>query len=218
MNIIKLMRIKKQAIFGLIFLISLAITLVPTVLLPNYNLIAQSSEVCYFITPSGNRIDLSKLCGHGTSTPAVTPNSAPASRANVVQAKIKHPKGLPRSQSVGGTPRIEVVVNNKHTVEMYLNGEVAGILIGEKLAKEWGVVRSGGTTKVTAGDGSVLEFPAGYLDSLSIGGRVIKNVEVAILERGDIGSLGYDVFGDSYSYRITPDAVEFYPRDTGMIN
>lgn len=81
------MKIKNQAIFGLIFLISLAITLIPTVLLPNYNLIAQSSEVCYFITPSGSRIDLSKLCGHGTSTPAVTPNSAPASRANVVQAK-----------------------------------------------------------------------------------------------------------------------------------
>ena len=212
------MRIKNKAILGLIFLISLAITLIPTVLLPNYNLIAQSSEVCYLITPSGNRIDLSKLCGHDTSTPVVTPNSAPASRANVVQAKIKHPKGLPRSRGASGTPRIEVVVNNKHTVEMYLNREGTGILISEKLAKEWGVVRSGEKTTVTAGDGSVLEFPAGHLDSLSIGGRVIKNVEVAILERGDIGSVGYNVFGDNYSYRVTPDAVEFYPRDTGMIN
>jgi hypothetical protein len=83
------MRIKNKAILGLIFFASFVITLVPTVLLQNYNLIAQSSEVCYFITPSGNRIDLSKLCGSGASTPASAPNSAPASRSNVVQAKIK---------------------------------------------------------------------------------------------------------------------------------
>jgi aspartyl protease family protein len=104
-----------------------------------------------------------------------------------------------------------VVVNNKHTVEMYLNTEGKGTLISEKLAKEWGIVPRG-TTKIMAGDGSILEFPAGYLDSLSIGGRVLNNVEVAILEGESVGSLGPDVFGDNYFVRIKPDVVEFYPR------
>jgi aspartyl protease family protein len=206
------MRIKNKAILGLICLASFVITLVPTVLLPNYNLSAQSSEVCYFITPSGNRIDLSKLCGNGASTPASAPNSAPASRSNVVQAKIKQREGMrSNSQIVSSTPRLEVVVNNKHTVEMYLNTEGKGTLISEKLAKEWGIVPRG-TTKIMAGDGSILEFPAGYLDSLSIGGRVLNNVEVAILEGESVGSLGPDVFGDNYFVRIKPDVVEFYPR------
>jgi aspartyl protease family protein len=58
------------------------------------------------------------------------------------------------------------------------------------------------------------KYPAGYVDSISVGGRVINNVKVAIAPRADIGvgSLGYDILGDNYFVRIKPDVVEFSPR------
>lgn len=192
------MRIKTKAILGLICLVSFVIALVPTVLLPKLDAIAQSSEVCYFITPSGSRIDLSKLCS--TSTPASVPNSTPTSRPNVVQVKIK--------EQGGSTPVLDVVFNNK-TFEMILNMEEGSTWITPKMARELGVSPRG-TINISAGDGSVVEFPAGYIDSISVGGKVVNNVKVAIVPRGDIGILGYDILGN-YHVTVKPDVVEFTP-------
>ncbi len=211
------MKIKNKAFLGLICLASLAIAIaLPTILLLQ-KATAQSSEVCYFITPSGSRIDLSKICGVSTpsvpnpssnSSPNSDPNSATNSTSNalsnVVQAKIKRP--------AGSTPVLDIVFNNK-TYEMFLSLEIGTTAITQKMARELGVVPKG-TIDIIDYDGSVIKYPAGYVDSISIGGRVINNVKVGIspVEYVSVGSLGYDILGNNYDVKIKPDVVEFSPR------
>jgi hypothetical protein len=224
------MNIKNKAFLGLICLASFAVAIaLPTVLLLQ-KATAQSSEVCYFITPSGSRIDLSKLCGVSTpslpnsssnplsnsspnSDPNSSTNSTSNSASNVVQVKIKRPsKSAPISRLGGSTPVLEIVFNNK-PYEMFLSTEIGTTVITQKMAREIGVVPKG-TIDIIDYDGSAVKFPAGYVDSISIGGRVINNVKVGIspVEYVSVGSLGYDILGKNYGARIKPDVVEFYPR------
>lgn len=219
------MRIRNKAFFGLICLASFAIAIaLPTVFLFQ-TAIAQSSEVCYLITPSGSRIDLSKLCG--VSTPSMpnsssnplsntspnsapnplsnsSPNSNPNSASNTVQVKIKG--------QGGSTPLLDIVFNNK-PYEMFLSLELGTTLITQQMAKELGVVPKG-TIDIIGYDGSIVKYPAGYVDSISIGGRVINNVKVGIPPGADngVGSLGYDILGSNYFVEVKPEVVEFYPR------
>lgn len=211
------MRIKNKAILGLICLASFAIAIALHTVLLFQKATAQSSEVCYFITPSGSRIDLSKICG--VSTPSMQNsapnsssssssnsaiNSSPNSASNTVQAKIKRP--------AGSTPVLDIVFNNK-TYEMLLSLEIGTTAITQKMARELGVVPKG-TIDIIDDDGSVIKYPAGYVDSISIGGRVINNVKVGIspVEYVSVGSLGYDILGNNYDVKIKPDVVEFSPR------
>ena len=58
-----------------------------------------------------------------------------------------------------------------------------------------------------------MEFSVGYVDSIEVGGAVIKNVPVAIAPSPEleVGLLGHDFFGD-YDVTIKRDLVEFRPR------
>lgn len=81
------------------------------------------------------------------------------------------------------------------------------------MAREIGVVPKS-TIDIIGYGGSVVKYPAGYVDSISIGGRVINNVKVAIspVEYVSVGSLSPNILGKSYGARIKPDVVEFLPR------
>ena len=123
-------------------------------------------------------------------------------KPKVFQAKIK--------RRAGGTPVIDVVFNGKNTFEMIVDTGASGTLITQRMAGVLGV-RVIGKIKAGIADGSVVEFDLGRVQSIGVGGAVVKNVEVAIAEKMDIGLLGHDFFGN-YDVKIKKNIVEFYPR------
>lgn len=138
------------------------------------------------------------------SDPNSATNSTSNSASNVVEVKIKG--------QGGSTPLLDIVFNNK-PYEMFLSLELGTTLITQQMAKELGVVPKG-TIDIIDYGGNVVKYPAGYVDSISIGGRVINNVKVGIPPGADngVGSLGYDILGSNYSVKIKPEVVEFSPR------
>lgn len=130
------------------------------------------------------------------------PSQAPQGKPKVFQAKIK--------RRAGGTPVIDVVFNGKNTFEMIVDTGASGTLITQRMAGVLGV-RVIGKIKAGIADGSVVEFDLGRVQSIGVGGAVVKNVEVAIAEKMDIGLLGHDFFGN-YDVKIKKNIVEFYPR------
>ena len=138
----------------------------------------------------------------GPSTPGTQPPANPSGNQKVFQAKIK--------RRAGGTPVIDVVFNGNKTFEMIVDTGASGTLITQRMATALGVkpVR---TERAGIADGSVVEFPIGRVQSMGVGGALIKNVEVAIAKQMEIGLLGHDFFGN-YDVKIKKDVVEFYVR------
>ena len=136
--------------------------------------------------------------GGGSSTPKTQPGGNP----KVFQAKIK--------RRAAGTPVIDVTFNGNKTFEMIVDTGASGTLITQRMASALGV-RSVGKIKAGIADGSVVEFDLGRVQSIGVGGAIVKNVEVAIAKQMDIGLLGHDFFGN-YDVKIKQNVVEFYPR------
>lgn len=136
--------------------------------------------------------------GSGSSTTKPQPGGTP----KVFQAKIK--------RRAGGTPVIDVMFNGKKTFEMIVDTGASGTLITQRMASALGV-RSVGKIKAGIADGRVVEFDLGRVQSIGVGGAIVKNVEVAIAKQMDIGLLGHDFFGN-YDVKIKQNVVEFYPR------
>lgn len=131
-----------------------------------------------------------------------TPAAIPANPNKVHQAKIK--------RRIGGTPIIDVVFNGNKTFEMIVDTGASGTLITQPMARALGI-RPVGKIKAGIADGSVVEFPIGRVQSIAVGGAVVKNVSVAIAQKMEIGLLGHDFFSN-YDVKIKQDIVEFYPR------
>ncbi len=142
----------------------------------------------------------------GTSNPGAQPPASgpanPSGNQKVFQAKIK--------RRAGGTPVIDVVFNGNKTFEMIVDTGASGTLITQRMATALGV-KTVGIARAGIADGSVVEFPIGRVQSIGVGGALIRNVEVAIAKQMEIGLLGHDFFGN-YDVKIKKDVVEFYVR------
>jgi len=142
----------------------------------------------------------------GPSNPGAQPPASgpanPSGNQKVFQAKIK--------RRAGGTPVIDVVFNGNKTFEMIVDTGASGTLITQRMATALGV-KTVGIARAGIADGSVVEFPIGRVQSIGVGGALIRNVEVAIAKQMEIGLLGHDFFGN-YDVKIKKDVVEFYVR------
>ena len=134
--------------------------------------------------------------------PPANQRAKPPGNPQVFQAKIK--------RRAGGTPVIDVVFNGNKTFEMILDTGASGTLISQQMATALGV-RPVRTIRAGIADGSVVEFPIGRVQSIGVGGALVRNVEVAIARQMEIGLLGHDFFGN-YDVKIKKDVVEFYVR------
>lgn len=137
-------------------------------------------------------------------SPRSVPHTAVLPSQIVFRAPIK--------RLIGGTPVVEVTFNGIQPVEMILDTGASGTVITQQTAAALGVVP---VTKAEANTASAraVEFPVGYVNSISIGGAVVKNLPVAIAPSTEleIGLLGHDFFGD-YDLTIKRNVVEFRPR------
>lgn len=154
---------------------------------------AQSDSGCYMVTDSGKVVKLDKLCGG---------SAPPATNASMVKAKIK--------RRLGGIPVIDVTFNGRQTYEMIVDTGASGTLITQSMASALNVPIVG-VERSTVADGSLVLFPIGQLQSMSVNGAEVRNVQVAIAERMPIGLLGHDFF-NNYDVKIKQDVVEFYRR------
>jgi predicted aspartyl protease len=137
----------------------------------------------------------------GAQPPASQPAKPPGNQ-KVFQAKIK--------RRASGTPVIDVVFNGNKTFEMIVDTGASGTLITQRMATALSV-KTVGIARAGIADGSVVEFPIGRVQSIGVGGALIRNVEVAIAKQMEIGLLGHDFFGN-YDVKIKKDVVEFYVR------
>jgi aspartyl protease family protein len=159
---------------------------------------------CYMVTSSGRVVSLSKLCGGGKSpkgslVPGVAPSNAASS---VFQAKIKY--------RLGKTPVIDVTFNNNQTFEMVVDTGADGTLITRDMAKVMKLPITG-VSQFEMADGRVVAMPLARVQSMSVNGAEVKNIEVAIADKTNIGLLGHDFF-DNYDVKIKQNVVEFYRR------
>uniref|UniRef100_A0A832H5H2 Aspartyl protease n=1 Tax=Oscillatoriales cyanobacterium SpSt-402 TaxID=2282168 RepID=A0A832H5H2_9CYAN len=121
----------------------------------------------------------------------------------VFQAKIK--------RRAGGTPVIDVTFNGKQTFEMIVDTGASGTVITQPMADALGV-QVIGKTKVSTASQVGVEVPLAFVESIAVGGAVVKEVVVAIGNNAlDIGLLGHDFFGD-YDVTVKQDVVEFRKR------
>lgn len=170
-----------------------------------------------FLSISMNSISLSSLVvkaenpQHGGKTPIygqlmrgapkASPITSPA-KSKVYQAKIK--------RRAGGTPVIDVVFNGSKKFEMIVDTGASGTLITKPMARDLGV-RITGRTKAKIADGSTVAFDVGRVESIAVNGAMVKNVQVAIADKMEIGLLGHDFF-DKFDVKMKQDVIEFYPR------
>jgi len=119
---------------------------------------------------------------------------------------------VPIKRHSGGTPVINVTFNGTQQVEMIVDTGASGTVITQQAAAALGVVA---VTKAKANTASAkaVEFPVGYVNSISVGGVVAKHLPVAIAPSAEleVGLLGHDFFGN-YDVTIKRNVVEFRPQ------
>ncbi len=181
----------------------LAITGVTTFTLPAIALMSWSvptwaqDDACYMVNSSGQRVNLGKLC----QRPSVQPSNSGAP-AGVFRARIK--------RRDGGTPVIDVKFNGNQTYEMLVDTGATGTLVTKSMAQSLNLPIVG-AGRFTLADGRTITMPVGLLNSLSVSGATIRNVNVAIAGDYAEGLLGSD-FLSNYDVKIKRDVIEFYPR------
>lgn len=128
---------------------------------------------------------------------------ASPSSGRVYRARIK--------RRAGGTPVIDVTFNGSRTFEMIVDTGASGTVITEEMAAAL-KVSVVGKAKVNTASAKNVEVPLAYLNSIAIGGAVVKGVVVAIGNSAlDIGLLGHDFFSD-YDVTVKRNVVEFRAR------
>jgi gag-polyprotein putative aspartyl protease len=177
------------------------------------NLTVARQQVARIANPpaaSSAAIDLSPrpfvLVPSNSASPAPAPVPATAARApsspGVYQARIK--------RRAAGTPVIDVTFNGNQTFEMIVDTGASGTVITEPMATALGAQIVGKAKVSTASDRNV-EVPLVDIDSMSVGGAVVRRVRVAIGQALEIGLLGHDFFSE-YDVTIKRDVVEFRLR------
>ncbi len=178
---------------------STAIATIVWLILPtatSQSIASAQDEACYMVNSAGRRINLGKLCGAG--------NAQPSSNAT------KGLYSIPIKRRDGGTPVIDVTFNGSQKFEMLLDTGASGTLITRSmaLALQIPIVGAG---QFTLADGRTIVMPLGRLNSISIAGARVNNVNVAIANNATDGLLGHDFLGN-YDIKIKRDVVELYPR------
>lgn len=159
-----------------------------------YSVKAEDPGECFMVNNSGRMIALRKLCGDKTISPH---------RSNKVFR-------VPIKRRLGRTPVIEVTFNEKKTFEMILDTGANNSLIPLEVAKAL-QLKPTGFLQAQIADGSQVQFPISKIKSMTAGGAIAKNIEVAIAPKAAIGLLGHDFFGN-YDIKILEREVEFYLR------
>lgn len=109
------------------------------------------------------------------------------------------------------TPVVDVTFNGRQTFEMVLDTGASGTVITQVMAQRLGVAPSGEITANTASAKGV-KLRTGQVQSIAVGGAVVKDVQVAIGSPDlEIGLLGQD-FYSKYDVLIRQNVVEFHPR------
>ncbi|MBM0742867.1 retroviral-like aspartic protease family protein [Phormidium sp. CLA17] len=153
-------------------------------------------ESCYMVNSAGRRINLGKLCGVGKPKPNAS--------------STKDLYSVPIKRRDGGTPVIDVTFNGSQKFEMLLDTGASGTLITRSMARALQIPIVG-AGQFTMADGRTIVMPLGRLNSMSIEGAQVNNVNVAIASDASDGLLGHDFLGN-YDIKIKRDVIEFYPR------
>jgi predicted aspartyl protease len=153
---------------------------------------------------SGNGLNPGLITqGNGSLNVSSAVNTSAAGSGTLYRVPIK--------RRAGGTPIVDVTFNGNQTFEMIVDTGASGTVITGAMAQSLGV-KIVGKTKVNTASQSGVEVPLGYVDSISVGNAVVKEVIVAIgNEALDIGLLGHDFFND-YDVTVKQDVVEFRKR------
>ena len=164
-----------------------------------YDLIAkgQSADGCYMEDVNGQTIDLSSLCGGGSSGPA-----------NIITNKNNFQIRIKRRES--GIPVIEVTFNGKKSYDMLLDTGASGTVLTLRMAQDLDLTPEG-YVMVQTPSSNATPFPITRVDSIKVGSAIQRNVEVAVSPTLPIGLLGQDFFG-SYDITIRKNVIEFQRR------
>jgi predicted aspartyl protease len=158
---------------------------------------AEDPGACFMINSAGITVRLTKLC-----TSKKAPPDSASSDNRVFRVPIK--------RRLGGTPIIDVTFNDKQTFEMIVDTGASGTLITLGMASTLKLEPTG-MMKAQIADGSQVQFSTSKVNSITVGGVVANNIEVAIAPKAGIGLLGHDFFG-KYNLAILEQEVEFHPR------
>ncbi len=153
-------------------------------------------EACYMVNSAGRRINLGKLCGTGNAKPNAS--------------STKGLYSIPIKRRQGGTPVIDVTFNGNQKFEMLLDTGASGTLITRSMARALQIPIVG-AGQFTMADGRTIVMPLGRLNSISIEGARVSNVNVAIANDAAEGLLGHDFLGN-YDIKIKRDVIELYLR------
>ncbi|OCQ99565.1 aspartyl protease [Nostoc sp. MBR 210] len=173
------------------------IAVIPTLIFSafTHRAVAEDKGTCFMVTTSGMTVELTKLCSDSQKINTT-------SGGKVFRIPIK--------RHFGRTPVIDVTFNNQKTFEMVVDTGANGTLITQAMANAL-QVKPTGTLQAQTADGSQVQFSTGKVQSISAGGMVANNLEVAIASKAGIGLLGHDFFGN-YDIKISQTAVEFHTR------
>lgn len=183
-----------------------SINLAVVILLPtivyftlNNRSMAEDPGKCFMINASGRIIKLEQLCSNNQTEKKISP-----------QLPEKKVFRVPIKRRLGRTPVIDVMFNHKKTFEMIVdtgaNNTVIPIGVANALQ-----LKSTGFLEAQIADGTLIQFPTGKVKSMTAGGAVVHNLEVAIASKAPIGLLGNDFFSN-YDIKILEKTVEFHPR------
>jgi len=117
---------------------------------------------------------------------------------------------VPIKRRMGGIPIIDVTFNGVPAFEMALDTGASNTLITQRMANDLKLA-STGTISATIADGSVVDLPITYLNSIQIQDRVKADVQVAIAPSMSVGLLGQDFF-EGYDITIRENSIEFNRR------
>ncbi|MEB3232459.1 MAG: retropepsin-like aspartic protease [Leptolyngbyaceae bacterium] len=144
----------------------------------------------------------------GDDTGATASEGGDTNNANAAGRRVFSAPIVRRS---GGTPVIQVLFNDRYTVEMIVDTGASGTVITQRVAQTLGVQPTGRTNVSTASAQNV-SFLLGQVESIKVDGVGLENVVVAIAGPGlDTGLLGHDFFG-RYDVTVRSDVVEFHER------
>ena len=102
---------------------------------------------------------------------------------------------IPVVDRMGGTPVVPVTLTGNEGTQrfnMLFDTGASATLITPAMARAVGVVIIGEATVIVA-DGRRVQIPIGYVDTLEVGGLVVRDIRVGI--GGDVALLGQDVYG-----------------------
>ena len=160
-------------------------------------------DSCYMVTSSGQVLGLDKLCSTGKTAPGKAASPAGGrSTPGVYRAAIKY--------LLGKTPVIDVTFNGRQSFEMIVDTGADGTLITSEMAKALRLPIVG-VGRFQMADGRIVNLPLARLQSISVSGAEVRNVDVAIASKNSVGLLGHDFF-DSFDIKIKENMVEFYKR------